>query len=227
MDLGVHLTLNAESAAFRWKPISTLASSSGLLDESGHMWATVPDLRENADPLAVRDELRTQIETAMDSGIDVTHLDSHMGAALCPEFVEHTVDLAIEYRLPLVFPRELDDFTATVELGEVDLQVMETQRSRAIEADVALGDRFIMPLFGRRPGRCEEIVREELSEAGPGVNYLSLHCADGSDITAIHPDDGYWRIEEYELFGREDFISWLQDRFTVKGMREFRERLRS
>ena len=38
-------------------------------------------------------------------GIDVTHLDAHMGTVMHPKFLLPYVDLAIEFRLPIFFIR--------------------------------------------------------------------------------------------------------------------------
>src|SRR5215216_6529923 len=40
IDMGVHATLNAEWESYRWGPISTRESGSGLMDEAGylHQW---------------------------------------------------------------------------------------------------------------------------------------------------------------------------------------------
>ena len=40
------------------------------------------------------------IDRALDAGIDVTHLDHHMGAALAPNSVDATVRIAMEYLCP-------------------------------------------------------------------------------------------------------------------------------
>ena len=91
LDLGVHLTLTSESRACRWRPISTTAKVSGLIDDDGYMWPDVPALRRHAHKGAVAAECRAQVEAALAAGLDVTHLDTHMGAAAAPEFVEpHT-----------------------------------------------------------------------------------------------------------------------------------------
>ena len=62
----------------------------------------LPSTSANADLDEVRRECWAQIERAMLWGLDVTHLDSHMGTLqLRPEFFDIYLDLAIEFRLPL------------------------------------------------------------------------------------------------------------------------------
>src|SRR5690349_18799954 len=41
LDLGVHLTLNAEFGSYRWRPL-TGVSDNGLTDADGYMWRDVP-----------------------------------------------------------------------------------------------------------------------------------------------------------------------------------------
>src|SRR5512138_455136 len=84
LDLGVHLTLTSEWASYRWAPISTVSRRSGLIDGSGYFWRRLPMLGPKVVPEAAEAEMRAQIERALAAGIDVTHLDTHMGAALLP-----------------------------------------------------------------------------------------------------------------------------------------------
>jgi chitin disaccharide deacetylase len=87
MDMGVHATLNSEWESYRWAPVSTRELSSGLLDEAGyfHQWHAA--VYDNAKPEAVAVEVNAQIERALAAGIDVTHVDSHMGTIMSPLFV--------------------------------------------------------------------------------------------------------------------------------------------
>lgn len=99
LDVGVHLTLNAECDQYRWGPITQAPS---LLDGDGGFPRTVTDVWDHADLDEVRRECRAQIERSMLWGVDVTHLDSHMGTLqLRPEFFDVYVDLAVEFELPL------------------------------------------------------------------------------------------------------------------------------
>jgi YdjC-like protein len=81
LDVGVHLTLTSERTTYRWPPISTTSRSSGLIDESGYFWRRLPMLGAHVVPQAAEAEMRAQIERALAAGIDITHLDTHMGAS--------------------------------------------------------------------------------------------------------------------------------------------------
>jgi predicted glycoside hydrolase/deacetylase ChbG (UPF0249 family) len=101
-DIGVHLTLNAEHAVYRWGPITYAPS---LLSGEGGFPRSPADLWEHADPVEVRRELRAQVERAIAWGIDVTHLAPHLTAiTLRPEFFDVYVELADEFRLPIRLP---------------------------------------------------------------------------------------------------------------------------
>lgn len=224
LDLGIHLTLTSESAAFRWRPISTTSRSSGLLDDDGYMWPQVAPLRAHAVPEAVEEELRTQIDTALAAGVDVTHLDHHMGAALSPEFVQATVRIARDYRLPIFFPSAIDTFVSAVDMGALGIEELEEARHEA--GALAIGDTFVMGLTYQDDPEPRITFERLLQDLPPGVTYLSLHCSSPGEIERIHPNDAHWRIAEYELFSDPDFVAWLSGQsFRVTGMRQYRDAL--
>ena len=104
-DIGVHLTLNAEHAAYRWGPITHAPS---LLSGEGGFPRNLDDLWEHADPDEVYRELKAQIERAIAWGIDVTHLAPHLTAiTLRPEFFGIYLELA--HRVLAADPAAVDD----------------------------------------------------------------------------------------------------------------------
>lgn len=226
LDLGIHLTLTSESAAFRWRPISTTSRASGLIDDDGYMWSTVPPLRRHAHPDAVEAEMRAQVDQAFAAGIDVTHLDHHMGAALSPEFVSATIRVATDYRLPLFFPSAVESFLSVLAVGPIDVGQLYAAREDA--GRLAVGDTFLMGLAYHNELDPAATFSRLLSLLGPGITYLSLHCASPGDIQQIHPNDYRWRVAEYDLFSDPVFIAWLgAQSFRITGMRDHRDRLRS
>ena len=111
-DVGVHLTLTSEWENCKWGPIT---HSPSLVDEQGHFF---PMTRQRSDfpPNTgfldskwkldeVERELRAQIELAVKSIRQVSHLTSHMGTPTStPELKALVRRLAKEYKLPVEFP---------------------------------------------------------------------------------------------------------------------------
>ncbi len=99
LDIGVHLTLNAELEDFRWGPLTQAPS---LLDGDGGFPRTLVDLWDHADIDEVRRECRAQVERATSWGVEITHLTTHLLALQQrPEFFDVLLSIAREARLPL------------------------------------------------------------------------------------------------------------------------------
>jgi predicted glycoside hydrolase/deacetylase ChbG (UPF0249 family) len=79
VDMGVHLDLTCEWDMYRWGPISTREPGSGLIDGEGYLYRTSQEVQQHGDAEAVSCELQAQVERALAAGIDVTHVDTHMG----------------------------------------------------------------------------------------------------------------------------------------------------
>src|SRR5512141_3493389 len=118
LDLGVHLTLTSEWPLYRWGPISTADRATGLIDAQGCFPRDCLLLRRQVDAKAAEIEFRAQIDRALDAGIDVTHIDTHMGAAVLPEVVDVYIMRGHEYRLPILLPPELGSYTGVLKMGE-------------------------------------------------------------------------------------------------------------
>jgi hypothetical protein len=207
LDVGVHLTLTSESRGCRWRPISTASRASGLLDGDGYMWPDVPSVRLYADPAAIEAELRAQIEAALAAGLDVTHLDTHMGGAAAPEFAAIYVALGRAYRLPVLLPRDSASYDSVLAMGPVERDFYNGLIAELEGEGVPLIDRFAMGLAMRHLS-CEEAYRHIVQHAAPGITFVSLHCNAPGDIEAMHPSDAAWRTAEYELFQDPGFLAW-------------------
>jgi len=101
-DLGVHLTLTSEWERYKWGPVLGRGTVTSLVDERGYLWPDVPQVYAHARLEETEAELRAQIDKALAAGIDVTHLDSHMGPLhLHADYHDIYRRLARDYRLPL------------------------------------------------------------------------------------------------------------------------------
>jgi hypothetical protein len=101
-DIGIHLTLTSEWPAYRWRPVLGAERVPSLVDTDGCFWRTAAELFAHARLEEAEEELRAQLDTAINAGIDVTHIDSHMFVldSWCADYYRLYVKLALEYRLP-------------------------------------------------------------------------------------------------------------------------------
>jgi predicted glycoside hydrolase/deacetylase ChbG (UPF0249 family) len=224
LDIGVHLTLNAEMGPYRWRPL-TGVSGNGLTDADGYFWRDVPDVRRHADPAAVEAELRAQVEAALAAGIDVTHLDCHMGTAMMPEFVAIYERLGADYRLPLLLIRDFMTYSALDYAGPV--------AAAPYAAALAAASRRGNPVFDLQaetpwnwPDGVEAAYRALFARLPAGLSFLALHFNAPGEIEAIDREAAI-RTGEYELF-RSGRAAELMREYGIEpvGMRAFRDALR-
>ena len=101
-DFGVHLCHTAEWRGYRWGPVADRQQVPGLLDPEGYLWRDVLSVYSHATPEQALIEGRAQIRRAQAAGVDVTHIDSHMGTLqLTPDYVKVYLQLAVEFDLPV------------------------------------------------------------------------------------------------------------------------------
>lgn len=201
-DLGVHLTLNAEWPGYRWGPVTGRGAVPSLVDAQGCLPRTALEVAQQAKPAEVELELRAQIETALAAGIDVTHLDAHMGTALFPPFVEIYAKLARELGVPAMVA-----WPDAAALAMVGLAAAEPMLRHAVETFRAAGmlvfDRVELDSLGFAPGGGEAHTRKRLAGLAPGVTFFITHPArDGDELRAIAPDH-HARGFEHRFYGSE------------------------
>jgi predicted glycoside hydrolase/deacetylase ChbG (UPF0249 family) len=228
LDVGVHLTLNAEQQGYRWAPVSRPPSSAGLTDEHGYFWSTVADVRANADPDAVEEEWRAQIDRALDAGIDVTHLDAHMGSSLAPEWCDRYIALGVEYGVPVLITETLGSYGPNNHLADVT----DADFAPFVETARVLGmpvfGRVLETDFGRARGEPHDYATM-LSSVTDDLVYCAFHpCRPGpGEIEMIEPDAHHVRVDEYAAFHTADWRDWVAGQpVELIGMRGLRDEWR-
>jgi len=225
LDLGVHLTLNCEYADYRWGPVSVDARS--LMARDGGMWQNSRETVENATPDDVDRELRAQLDRALAAGIDVTHVDAHMGTVFDLKFVDSYFRIARDYRLPAFVPR-----LRTRDLPAHGLPDRLAEYARRIDAAEALG----MPIFDHfdadslefPPGTGLAHNCTRLDRLGPGLSYLITHCAEGKAELQTITRDWRQRDEEFHIYSDGSMERALESRqMRTVGMRRLRELVRA
>jgi len=101
-DFGVHLAHTSEWKTLKWGPVASKTEVPGLVDPQGYLWPDIMSVYKNSTPQQAYIEARAQIKKALDAGIDLTHLDSHMGTLQYnEEYFQIYRRLAKEFSLPL------------------------------------------------------------------------------------------------------------------------------
>lgn len=210
VDMGVHATLTSEWPTYRWRPLSTVDLSSGLIDGEGFFYPRSEDVQAHATPEAVGCELEAQIERALAAGIRPTHMDTHMGAVASPRFIPVYVQMALGRRLPpMLFRMDeagwrqvgLDAETAALAAGFV----------QQLEASGApLLDHIGGVHLDQTDNRLER-TKQALAGLAPGITHFIIHPSkDTPELRAITPD---WssRVADYEIFLREDIRQYIKN----------------
>lgn len=227
IDVGVHLTLTSEWDNYRWRPLSGCTKSSGLIDDEGYFWRRIPMLRPHVVPEAVEAEFRAQMEAALTAGLDVTHIDTHMGAALIPELVDIYVALGREYRLPVLFPTRFADYAGCLNMGAIDPSPYNERGAGLEAAGLPLVDDFRLTL-ATEAGGCGEAYRAMIESLKPGLSFLAFHCNAPGDIEVIVPPRAHWRVNEYNLFRMPSFVDWVRRQdVRLTGFRAIRDWMRT
>lgn len=204
LDIGVHLTLNSEWSRYRWGPLSTRQTDSGLIDAEGYFHSLSAAVHAHANLAAIERELVAQIERALAMGIDVTHIDSHMLTLFHPRLAPSYVALGQTYRLPVFMLRR-----AGMErwFGPGNLTLAEQDAWEGMEAaGMILFDSLYVPRLDHHEQRLAEAM-QSLDSLGPGLHYFAFHPShDTPELRAMAPD---WRcrLADYELFSSD---AWRQ-----------------
>lgn len=225
LDLGIHLTLNCEFDEGRWGPVAPAGEVSSLLDRDGAFWRTALETATHARPEEVATELRAQIEKALVAGVEVTHLDAHMGTALFPPFLPTYTALAAEYRVPAFAVRPRLDRLKERGL-EGALPVFREACETLERAGLPVLDDFDANSLGFGPGAGPSHTRKRLDALRAGVTYWIIHPArNGPGLDGVVGDSAHARAFEHVFYGAGgEFASWLDEAGIKRvGMRALRD----
>ena len=216
LDFGVHLTHTAEWKFYRWGPVAPREQVTGLLDPAGCLWPSVEQVYAHATPEEALLEGRAQIRKALAAGVDVTHLDSHMGTLqLDPRFMEAYVKLGVEFDLPLRMA------------SQATMERFQQPKLRALVAaqGIVFPDDFVYEELKDESKDVKGFWLRVLQNLKPGVTELYIHAAKPTEeLRAI---TGSWKTrgEEFETFTHDpDIRKAIADRGIIRiGYRPLRE----
>lgn len=219
-DLGLHLTLTSEWNNLKWGPVASKSEVEGLVNRNGYLYSSVDSVHRSANAAEVEKELRAQIEKAKQFGIDVTHLDSHMGTIFGnSEFLKVLIKLGREYKLPVLLSK-----LAFRVAFNVDLDTMTTDK------DILLDMIYTASPQDYKNGM-DNYYSGVLKSLQPGVSILIFHVGyDDSELKAAtieHTDWGSsWRQADFNFFTSEKCKKLLQENnIHLITWREIRDKL--
>ncbi len=193
-EFGIHLCHTSEWHTYRWGPVAPRDQVPGLVDPDGYLWHEVEQVYAHATPTQALVEARAQIRRALDAGIDVTHLDSHMGTLQYdPEYMKVYLQLAVEFDLPL----RMGSQETLTRFGHPEV------RPQFAAKGILFPDHFI---YDELPNESKDVKAFWLGivkNLKPGVTELYIHAALPTDeLKAI---TGSWKTRSAEcaLFSQD------------------------
>lgn len=216
-DLGVHLTLTAEWDRYKWGPVLGQRAVPSLCNDGGYLRQTVEDVYRNDRLDEVEAELRAQIEKALAAGIDVTHLDSHMGPLhLRADYHEIYSRLAGEYRVPirLASRRQMRAQGWTSVLDQLDSLGIVTPDHLVFNGPESVDD-------------TENYWTNLIRNLKPGVTEILCHPALARDELKTCARDAFQREADFRYFTSDKTRKLVADAgVKLTGFRELRDLMR-
>jgi predicted glycoside hydrolase/deacetylase ChbG (UPF0249 family) len=215
-DFGVHLCHTAEWSKYRWGSVAPREQVSGLLDGEGYLWHGVEDVYLHGTPEQALIEGRAQVRRALAFGVDVTHLDSHMGTLqLDPRYVKVYLQLAAEFELPVRMASQ----ATLAGFGFPEL------RDQFAAKGILSPDYFVYEELKEEPKDVAGFWLKVVKNLKPGITELYIHAGLPNDeLKAI---TGSWktRSEEFETFTHNEQMKSLLTSENVKllGYRPLRD----
>ena len=215
-DFGLHLCHTSEWVKYRWGPVVARAQVPGLVDPDGYLWRDVPDVYAHATPEEAFIEAQAQIKRAMAAGIDVTHLDSHMGTLqFDARYMAVYLRLGVEFDLPLRMASQ----ATMVQFGQPGL------RDQVKSKGIIFPDYFIYDELKDEAKGVRSFWMEIIKTLKPGVTELYIHAALPTDELKVISGTWKTRSEQFEVFTHDPEMKQLvaDQKIILIGYRPLRE----
>lgn len=212
-QVGVHLTINSDSAQAKWRSISGAKS----LGKDG-LPAEQKKLTFGAGRCDVRRELEAQYRFIVNGGAEVDHADNHCGTLYGingRRFFLDAFDFCAEHSLPFRFPKTTGFLERQLGM-KIPMPVARLQKMIVKSADKRgvrlLDDLVSNPRSMERIGNYENLRKYYLDAVD--------NCIDGVTEMFLHPalpldgENGEWqkRVFEYELLKSGDILQRAEEK---------------
>lgn len=199
-DFGVHLCHTSEWIKYRWGPVASRDKVPGLIDPQGYLWKEIENVYAHATPQEALIEGRAQIQRALAAGIDVTHLDSHMGTLqLDPRFVETYLQLAVEFDLPV----RMASLETLTRFGHPKLRDIFSAKG------IVFPDFFVYDELKDEKQDVRGFWLNIVKNLRPGVTELYIHAALPTEEMKVISGSWSTRAQEFEVFTNDEDMKKL------------------
>jgi chitin disaccharide deacetylase len=198
-DFGIHLTLTSEWNTYKWGPVLHPNQVASLVDSKGYFLKNSDELKNSFNADDVWNEFRAQIELGLRSGIDITHLDSHMLTVFSHPVLQNIYnDIGREYKLPVLFSHKIANQNYGANTDVIVDRIYHAQPSY-----------FQNGLFS--------YYSKVLRSIKPGLTCILIHAAFDNEemqkITENQPNWGSsWRQADFNFFTSNECRQLIGDR---------------
>lgn len=214
-NLGVHTTLTSEWGRYKWGPVLGRSAVPSLCTDKGYFHGEVFDIYATSSLDEAEKEVRAQIDKMLAAGIDVTHIDSHMGAMQYDAvYHERYIRIADSYDLPCRLPgRDM-----LLALGQEHLLDLAKELNVLGPEVLYMGDPDSIE-------GTEAWFKDRISNIEKGkVSEMYIHCA--VDAPEMHATTGSTqrRVADTEFFSDPATLIWIREQgIELISYRELRE----
>jgi predicted glycoside hydrolase/deacetylase ChbG (UPF0249 family) len=197
------------------------------MDKDGFLWQTSQETQEHATAETVITELDFQVNKALEWGVDVTHIDSHMGTIIHSKFIPAYIQAAVKSRVPFMLPRGNASMFHQVGIDQETVSEYAMIISQLEEQGLPLVDGLAMLPLDQPKGQLE-IAKKMLNELPSGVTHFLFHPSlNTPELRAIAPD---WpsRVANYQTFMDPELKQFIKNHgIQVIGYRHLRNILQN
>jgi hypothetical protein len=170
--------------------------------------------------------LQTQVERALAAGIDVTHVDTHMGTVGHAKFMPAYLQLVFRYRVPAMLPR--------LDQAAWEARGLDSAAARmAVEAVNQIEERGVPLLDGmlglplEQPQDRIEQAKRAFDALPPGLTHFIIHPAKDTPEPRALAETWPARVADYQAFMSEELRDYVRKSgVQVIGYRALRELVR-
>jgi chitin disaccharide deacetylase len=228
VDAGVHITLTSEWRTYRWGPVAGKERVPGLVDPSGHLWSSLPQVAAAASADEVETEILAQLQRCRSMGLNPTHLDTHMGTVFArPDYFQKYVEIGIKNNIPIMLPAgHLQHLMASVPQLAVPLSKLGKRLAEKVwDAGLPVLD----DLYPGDPPVAPEAKKAQiikfLRTLQPGLTQLVVHCTRPSESFRSISGSGPLRLAELEAMLDPEVKRVVEEeKIILTNWRELKER---